>query len=372
MADVFISYAQGDRDWVKTFATALEAEGFSVWWDPDLLPGSRYREIIRNELATAKAVIVVWSHLSVDSDWVLGEADEARALRKLVPALQESGRIPIEFRGIHTADLSQWQGQQEHSEFCKLVNAVRALVGQPHQTKENQEPASPRPELSQSNIAPSHTVKATDTGAMPNSALARLTSTMNRWLDWVAETNKATLRIIACSTIALCVIKYASYFANPNFDFWNVYWLASEWASVVIFAIFAFSKRQQWPALVRLFLFVAVALDLEQIFNIFVPDGPAPKGTLPFFIAYCFQLAALGWLALAQSPTAIRRIRPFAVAAILYYLALTVLNGTVTQGSDGIVWLLVAIMRHALEIIMVCNVVPQRQDRHSIALGLRN
>jgi hypothetical protein len=129
MADVFISYAQGDREWVKTFATALEAEGFSVWWDPNLLPGSRFREIIKIEMNEAKAVIVVWSRLSIQSDWVLGEADEARTLRKLIPVLSESVRPPTEFRTLHTADLSQWRGQREHPAFVLLVKGLRVLVG---------------------------------------------------------------------------------------------------------------------------------------------------------------------------------------------------------------------------------------------------
>jgi hypothetical protein len=129
MADVFISYAQGDREWVKAFAAALEAEGFSVWWDPNLLPGSSFREIIKKEMANAKAVVVIWSHLSVGSDWVLGEADEARTMRKLIPVLRESVRPPTEFRSLHTADLSQWRGRREHPEFRRVVSALQGLVG---------------------------------------------------------------------------------------------------------------------------------------------------------------------------------------------------------------------------------------------------
>jgi formylglycine-generating enzyme required for sulfatase activity len=125
MADVFISYSQGDRDWVKGLASCLEAEGFSIWWDPNILPGSRFRKIVKTELAGAKAVIVVWSHLSVESDWVIGEADEGRSMDKLIPILKEAVRPPTEFRTIQTADLSQWRGRKEHPEFRRVVAAVR-------------------------------------------------------------------------------------------------------------------------------------------------------------------------------------------------------------------------------------------------------
>ncbi len=49
MADVFISYAREDRQWVEQLARQLQAEGFSVWWDWDLLVGKRYRETIDTE-----------------------------------------------------------------------------------------------------------------------------------------------------------------------------------------------------------------------------------------------------------------------------------------------------------------------------------
>jgi len=89
MADIFVSYTQGDRDWVWELATALEAEGFSVWWDPNLLPGTKYRDAIRRELGEARAAIVVWSRLSVESDWVRDEAEDARQQGRLVPVLKE-------------------------------------------------------------------------------------------------------------------------------------------------------------------------------------------------------------------------------------------------------------------------------------------
>ena len=33
MADIFISYSQKDRDVATALAAALEARGYTVWWD---------------------------------------------------------------------------------------------------------------------------------------------------------------------------------------------------------------------------------------------------------------------------------------------------------------------------------------------------
>ncbi|MGH1480226.1 MAG: TIR domain-containing protein [Geminicoccales bacterium] len=36
MADIFISYSRDDRARVESIAKAFEAEGFSVWWVPEI------------------------------------------------------------------------------------------------------------------------------------------------------------------------------------------------------------------------------------------------------------------------------------------------------------------------------------------------
>jgi len=129
MADIFISYAREDRNWVRGLAQDLEAEGYSVWWDPNLLPGSRYRETIEKELDQAFASIVVWSSDSIQSDFVRDEAEEARVLNRLVPVLKDAVQPPHGFRQIQTADLSDWRaGRRDHSEFVLVVEGLQALA----------------------------------------------------------------------------------------------------------------------------------------------------------------------------------------------------------------------------------------------------
>ena len=71
MADIFISYSETDRDLVLRLSAYLKSEGWSVWWDKSLGAGDAYRDEIMKQLASARAVIVIWSEKSIKSDWVM-------------------------------------------------------------------------------------------------------------------------------------------------------------------------------------------------------------------------------------------------------------------------------------------------------------
>ena len=88
MADVFISYASGDRERVRPLAATLEKSGFSVWWDRQLTPGAAFDREIEHELSAASCVIAVWSKDSIESNWVREEADEGLKRDSLVPILR--------------------------------------------------------------------------------------------------------------------------------------------------------------------------------------------------------------------------------------------------------------------------------------------
>ena len=46
MADLFVSYARADRARVAPLVAALEAEGWSVWWDPEIGPVQEFDRLI--------------------------------------------------------------------------------------------------------------------------------------------------------------------------------------------------------------------------------------------------------------------------------------------------------------------------------------
>ena len=52
MADIFISYARGDGEKIERLAAALEAEGFSVWWDRNIVGGSEFSKDIERDYQT--------------------------------------------------------------------------------------------------------------------------------------------------------------------------------------------------------------------------------------------------------------------------------------------------------------------------------
>lgn len=104
MADVVISYSKLDQAVAKALAEDLIAHGLDVWWDFQLFAGDDYHNMIRSEIARAKAVIVIWSDASVASQWVRGEAQEASDQHKLISAHLPSfdpRKAPINFRALH-------------------------------------------------------------------------------------------------------------------------------------------------------------------------------------------------------------------------------------------------------------------------------
>jgi tetratricopeptide (TPR) repeat protein len=131
MSDIFISYAREDRDKAESLARVFEQQQWSVWWDRETLPGSKYAEVIAQELSGAKAVIVLWSRASVASDWVKDEAQEGASRGILVPALVEKVSPPFGFRQVQTADLSDWGGSPAHAELQSLLRGISRLISRP-------------------------------------------------------------------------------------------------------------------------------------------------------------------------------------------------------------------------------------------------
>src|SRR5574340_736301 len=114
MADVFVSYARSDKTRVAPLVAALEAKGWSVWWDPEINPGQEFDDQIDAEINAAKAVLVVWTPTSVVSRWVRGEAREAAERGILVPVRFEQAKLPMDVRAIHTTDLDDWNEDPAH------------------------------------------------------------------------------------------------------------------------------------------------------------------------------------------------------------------------------------------------------------------
>lgn len=129
MSDIFISYARADKERAELIAEAFSRQGWSVWWDREIPPGKSFDETIENALISARCVIVLWSKDSVSSRWVKTEAAEGAARGILVPALIDNVQIPLEFKRIEAADLSEWHGDSAHFEFDQLLKTVAGFLG---------------------------------------------------------------------------------------------------------------------------------------------------------------------------------------------------------------------------------------------------
>jgi len=128
MADVFISYAREDRDCAQLLARALEAKGWSVWWDDRINVGHSFSKAIALELDRARCVIVLWSRHSLDSEWVHNEAAEAANRNALVPVRIEDVRPPLEFRRLQTADFLDWRNGFHSPAFDACVQSISLLA----------------------------------------------------------------------------------------------------------------------------------------------------------------------------------------------------------------------------------------------------
>ena len=113
MGNVFISYASEDRDIAQRLASAIEAQGFDVWWDRELVAGNTFADVIEQRLDQAAAVVVIWSEHSRRSYWVRDEAAVGRDRNRLIPVSVDETAPPIGFRQIQTANLVGWAGEAD-------------------------------------------------------------------------------------------------------------------------------------------------------------------------------------------------------------------------------------------------------------------
>ena len=131
MADVFVSYSRHDKARVAPLVAAIQARGWSVWWDPAIAPGQEFDRMIDAELAAASAVLVVWTPDSVASRWVRGEAREAADRGILVPVRFDAATLPIDARALQTIDIDPTRLDADSAPVGEMLQALGELVEHP-------------------------------------------------------------------------------------------------------------------------------------------------------------------------------------------------------------------------------------------------
>jgi hypothetical protein len=148
MADVFVSYARKDRQIAERIVHALTALNLSVWWDQRITPAESWDKLIETEIDAARAIFVLWTANSIESEWVRTEAEFAKKKNRLVQATV-SCDAPLAFRMRQWADLSKWP-EANQSEWERCLDWLSPLVGKSLTAKPKappQPPPAPQPAL---------------------------------------------------------------------------------------------------------------------------------------------------------------------------------------------------------------------------------
>jgi hypothetical protein len=153
MADVFVSYAQPDREAAFRIAEQLEAQGVSCWIAPrDVPPGAEYGQAIIDAIEGAKALVLTFSEAANESQFVRREVE--RAVSKTKPIFpvrvreaQPSGALEFFISGAQWVDA--FKTPLERS-LAPIVSAAQALGGARMAAKA---PGRPRSQIDKRRVA---------------------------------------------------------------------------------------------------------------------------------------------------------------------------------------------------------------------------
>ncbi len=129
---VFVSYSREDLRAVKPIVAAIEAAGYTVWWDGTLSPGERFAISTDTALEHARAVVVLWSAKSIGSHWVHDEATRGRDRGCLVPLSIDGSKPPLGFRQFQTYKVNPRHAARDPGVLA-MLQAVAMLHDGPAQ-----------------------------------------------------------------------------------------------------------------------------------------------------------------------------------------------------------------------------------------------
>lgn len=129
MTDVFISYKREERARCVAIYNALVDLKLSVWFDAHIEPGTSFDREIEREVRTAKAILVLWSELACDSDWIRAEARTGKQGERLVAARLDDCLPPLEFASVQAVDLFDASNFQSGEGWPQIVGRIGRLAG---------------------------------------------------------------------------------------------------------------------------------------------------------------------------------------------------------------------------------------------------
>jgi uncharacterized protein YjbI with pentapeptide repeats len=124
VAHVFISYNHAsDQGYVDQLARYLGDHGIPVWYDKDIISGDRWIRVIRQQIDTCAALLVVMTPQAEQSQWVEREIEWANFQRRPVRGLLLRGAVFFQLINLQCEIATD--GRMPGMEF---VNDLRALV----------------------------------------------------------------------------------------------------------------------------------------------------------------------------------------------------------------------------------------------------
>lgn len=126
MKHLFLSYSRRDTDVMYRVRDALRSEGFAVWTDENLVPGtSQWNKEIQKAIMSAAGMVVLLSPDSNGSEWVANEIGYAKTCQvQIFPILvrgEERESVPIELIRVQRIDIrTRFLGKMQN-----LVDALQ-------------------------------------------------------------------------------------------------------------------------------------------------------------------------------------------------------------------------------------------------------
>jgi hypothetical protein len=126
--DIFISYKREDRRRIERLVEIVSAQGWSVFWDPKIIPGeTNWDMLLERKLKAAKCVLVAWSELAATSHYVRTEAHHGRS-RDILVAVTIDGTVPATFALAQTVDLTGWSGGDDDARIAGVLTGIAKLI----------------------------------------------------------------------------------------------------------------------------------------------------------------------------------------------------------------------------------------------------
>jgi hypothetical protein len=127
--DVFLSYSNKDKAFVRSLANRLRGDGIRIWFDEwEIRPGDSVPAKIEEGLNQSRVLVLCMSANTFDSDWAQLESgtfrfhDPLNKQRRFIPLRFDDTPIPGSLAQFRYID---WRPNNREQEYPKLITACR-------------------------------------------------------------------------------------------------------------------------------------------------------------------------------------------------------------------------------------------------------